>query len=145
MIDTRDLLEKREDLKATILADFNEKYPKFEVEDFEDIVKGSGELEHFNPNILEDFQDEWYDELEVIKEIDNVEDSVGKEFEYGVTLIEEDDFVDYCKELVSDCGDLPKDLPWYIESNINWEGVADYLKSDYSEVEYNEDTYLFRV
>lgn len=67
----------------------------------------------------------------------------GGEWRHGVQFIPEDDFTDYCKELLEDCGELPKDLPWYIV--INWEDTADNLKADYSEVEYQGTTYLYRV
>lgn len=143
MIDTRELLEEREDLKATILADFNEKYPKFKVEDFEDITKRSGELEYFDRDTLDDFKEEWFDDLEVIEEINGVESSVGSEFEYGVTLIEEDEFEDYCRELIEDCGYISKDFPSWIE--IDWSRTTDNIRIDYSEVEYQGTTYLFRV
>lgn len=138
MIDSRDLLEKREDLKATILADHNEEFPRNEKDDFDDI--------NFDNDYVESWAEDWEDDLERIEEINNLEREVGSsEFEFGVTLIEEGDFVDYCKELVTDLGVLPIELPFYIESNIDWEGVADDLKVDYSELEYEGNTYLFRV
>lgn len=143
MLDTRDLLEKREDLKATILADFNERFPKFEVEDFDDIVNGEGELEYFDKDTLEGFREDFESELEEIDEIDSIENEIGSEFEYGVTLIEEDEFEDYCQELVTDCGYISKDFPSWIE--IDWDRTADNMRADYSEVEYQGTTYLARI
>lgn len=137
MIDTRDLLEEREDLKTTILFDFNEVFPQYGTDDFDSIL--------FDEEEIQDWKEIWAEELDTIKRIDSVEDEVGSEFEHGVTLIEEGDFVDYCKELVSDLGVLPSELPFYIESNIDWEGVAEDLKADYSELEYEGNTYLFRA
>jgi hypothetical protein len=61
------------------------------------------------------------------------------------TLIAEDHFVDYCEELCKDIGDLPSELPWYISNHIDWNGVADTLKQDYSEVELDGETYLTRA
>lgn len=66
------------------------------------------------------------------------------EWEYGNTLIPEGDFQEYIEEMVIDCGDVPKDLPAYISNNIDWSGVADDLKCDYGECEYQGNTYLFR-
>jgi hypothetical protein len=63
---------------------------------------------------------------------------------YPITLIHENYFTEYSKDLVIDCGELPRDLPAYIEYNINWDGVAQDLKVDYSEVDYDGETYYYR-
>jgi hypothetical protein len=52
---------------------------------------------------------------------------------YPVTLIRDHYFTDYCRELVQDIGDLPKDIPAYIA--IDWDATADNLRVDYSSVE----------
>ena len=136
--DTRDLEIEREDLKQEILNDFLEVFPQYEemTNDFEDIL--------FEEEEIESWRDNWQTELEVIEDINELENSVGTEWSYGVTLIDEDDFQDYCEELVSDIGDLPKDLPSYISNNIDWEGVAEDLKVDYSEVTFRGISYLYR-
>lgn len=61
---------------------------------------------------------------------------------YPVTLIAESYFTEYCQELVSDIGDMPRNIPDYIE--IDWEATARNLKVDYSEVEVNGFTYFYR-
>lgn len=66
------------------------------------------------------------------------------DWEYGATFIHEDYFTQYSKELVSDCGYIPEELPWWIEDHIDWEGVADDLKLDYSEFELDGNTYYAR-
>lgn len=138
MLDTRDLETEREDLKQEILNDFLEVFSQYEdmTDTFEDIRLDEEEIESWRDN--------WQTELEVIEDINELENSVGSEWSYGVTLIDEDDFQDYCEELVSDIGDLPKDLPSYISNNIDWEGVAEDLKVDYTEVEFRGTTYLYR-
>ena len=137
-LDTRDLETEREDLKQEILNDFLEVFPQYEdmTDTFEDIRLDEEEIESWRDN--------WQTELEVIEDINELENSVGSEWSYGVTLIDEDDFQDYCEELVSDIGDLPKDLPSYISNNIDWEGIAEDLKVDYSEVEFRGTSYLYR-
>lgn len=45
------------------------------------------------------------------------------------TLIPEDDFEDYIRESVLDGADLPA----YVESHIDWSGVADDHRHDYAE------------
>ena len=137
-MDSRDLETEREDLKQEILNDFLEVFPQYEdmTDTFEDIRLDEEEIESWRDN--------WQTELEVIEDINELENSVGSEWSYGVTLIDEDDFQDYCEELVSDIGYLPKDLPSYISNNIDWEGVAEDLKVDYSEVTFRGTSYLYR-
>lgn len=59
-------------------------------------------------------------------------------------LIAEDHFEDYCRELVSDIGDLPSEVPSYISNNIDWSGIADDLRVDYTSYELDGQTYLLR-
>ena len=140
ILDTRDLIEERDDLKQSILDDFNSTFDK-DVDDFEDIDFEDIAFEED----IDDFKSLWEVEYSKIEEIDELEsDVLNGEFDYGTTLIDEDDFTDYCEELVEDIGDLPRDLPSYIKNNIDWEGVAEDLKADYSEVDFRGTTYLYR-
>lgn len=61
---------------------------------------------------------------------------------YPVTLIARSYFVDYCKDLVSDIGDLPRDIPSYLE--IDWTKTARNLEVDYSTVEFDGNEFLYR-
>lgn len=136
MIDTRDLIETRDELKQEILDSFLENFPHYEemTESFEDILFGEEEIESWE----EDLQDE----LDQISCIDEIEDEIGSEFDYGVTLIPEDDFTDYVEDLLIDCGYISRDFPSWIE--IDWEATADNVRQDYSELEYEGKTYLYR-
>ena len=142
MIDTRDLIERREELKQEILDSFLENFPHYEemTESFEDI--------RFEEEEIESWKEDFEDELKEIEEINDLEEEInsyaGDNFDDGVYLIDEDYFEEYCEDLVSDIGDLPKDLPSYISNNIDWSGVADDLRQDYSEVEFRGTTYLYR-
>lgn len=140
MLDTRNLIEERDDLKQQILDSFLEGFPHYEdmTDSFEDI--------RFEEEEIQNWKEDWLDEIVAITDIERLEDEIGSsEWGYGVTLIEEDDFEDYCIELLEDIGDLPENLPSYISNNINWSGVAQDLKVDYSEVDFRGVTYLFRV
>jgi len=138
MIDTRDLIEEREETQQRILDDWNEKFEDNELDYFSEIPTESDDSD------VAMFLEYWEDEISEVRQIDDLEEEVGSDWSYGVALIEEDDFEDYCKDLVSDIGDLPKNIPSYISDNIDWEGVADDLKVDYSEVEFRGTTYLYR-
>ena len=82
-------------------------------------------------------------ELEILK---NLEDEFKGYCDWrgGETLIRETCFVQYCKDLIDDIGDLPSKLPSYIENNIDWEGVAEDLKADYTSGDYDGVEYLVR-
>jgi len=60
----------------------------------------------------------------------------------GETAIRDDFFVEYCRQLLEDTGDLPRDLPPYIV--IDWEATADNLRVDYSSVTVGGDEYWVR-
>jgi hypothetical protein len=137
-LDTRDLETEREDLKQQVLESFLESFPHYEdmTDNFEDI--------RFEEEEIQNWKEDWLDEIVNITDIEKLEDEVGSEFSYGVTLFGEYDFEDYCRELVEDVGDLSKDLPSYISNNIDWLGVANDLRVDYTEVEFRAETYLFR-
>lgn len=79
-----------------------------------------------------------------LEEPDTIVDAlntISSDEEYMISV---DHFTDYCKELVSDLGYLPDNLPAFIESNIDWDGVADDLKADYSTVTLDGEEYLHR-
>lgn len=120
-LDTRNLAERREELKQEILDSFLENFPHYE-------------------EMTESFEDIRFEE----EEIDGVENKLGSEFKYGVTLVDVDDFEDYCEELMEEFGYINKDTPQLIKSNINYKGIAYDMKYDYTEVTYQGNSYLGR-
>jgi len=136
-IDTRDLIEKRDELKQQILDSFLETFKHYEdqTECFDDIL--------FEEEEIQNWKEDWLDEIAEICEIEKIEDELGSEFEYGVTLIHEDYFEEYTEELLIDCGYISKDFPSWIE--IDWEATANNVKQDYTEVEYQGETYYGRI
>ena len=139
-LDTRDLLERREELKQQVLDSFLENFPHYEemTNDFEDIL--------FEEEEIQSWKEYWLDEIEEITDIEKLEDEVndyaGDNFEDGVYLIVEDDFEDFVEQDLEDCGYIPKDFPTWIE--IDWGATAENVRQDYSEVEFRGTTYLFR-
>jgi hypothetical protein len=136
-IDTRDLIEKRDELKQQILDSFLETFEHYEdqTECFDDIL--------FEEEEIQDWKEDWLDEITEICEIEKIEDELGSEFEYGVTLVHEDYFEEYTEELLIDCGYISKDFPSWIE--IDWEATANNVKQDYTEIEYQGETYYGRI
>ena len=137
ILDTRDLSKRREELKEEILDSFLENFPHYQemTESFEDI--------RFEEEEIQSWKEDFEDELEEIKEIDTIENELGSEFEYGVTLVDVDDFEEYVEDLLDELGYIPKDFPSWIE--IDWEATANNVRQDYTEVEYQGNSYLGRI
>lgn len=144
ILDTRDLQERLEELQGLkeavedarrtveelLAVDASEKTETWEA----DLDDAHDSLENAESAFSSDERDE-------LAELETLADEVS-EWSSGNQLIPEDDFEDYCQELCEDIGDIPKDLPSYIV--IDWEATAQNLKADYSEIEYQGTTYLYR-
>lgn len=137
VLDTRDLIEKREELKEKIFNDFLECFPQYEdmTDSYDDILMEEEEIQ--------DWKEGWSEEIEHIEEIDSIEEEIGSEFDYGTTLIHEYDMEEYVKDLLEELGYIPKDFPSWIE--IDWSATADNVKQDYSEVTYQGTEYFYRI
>lgn len=61
---------------------------------------------------------------------------------YPVTLIADSHFTDYAREMLEDCGEIPRDIPSYIE--IDWEATARNVRTDYTPIEIDGSTYWYR-
>ena len=138
IIDTRDLHDRLEELKAK----------QDEIQNKKDEIENSEALEIDDDTVadleleLEQLESDFdKDEQEELDELENMESEIP-EWKDGETLIPEDEFVDYCEELCKDIGDVPREIPWYIE--IDWDKTAENIKADYSEIEYQGTTYLYR-
>ncbi len=82
------------------------------------------------------------EELHSLKKLAEQLEGYG-DWEHGETLIRKSYFVEYVEDLLKDCGDLPKDIPWYI--SIDWEATARNLKIDYTEASFDGVTYYMRA
>lgn len=65
------------------------------------------------------------------------------DYHHGETLIHEDYFVEYAKELANDIGAVNADAGWPAR-HIDWEAAADSLKEDYEEFTVEGTTYYGR-
>lgn len=61
------------------------------------------------------------------------------------TAIAEDEFEDYAQELADDLGYARDSASNPLMGFIDWEGWAESLKVDYTEVTFEGDTYLIRA
>ena len=145
VIDTRDLIEKREELTQSIIEDAENKF-NWEFTDYEEIWTFFDD--EVSKNISDDekdkFSEYWQDEIDHITEIDNIEAEVGSEYTYGTPLIDEDYWEEYVEEeLIKGCGDLPRNIPRYIE--IDWSKTATNVGQDYGLIEYQRNRYYYRM
>jgi len=141
-IDVRDVIERVESLEDVLLAAFNEQQV-IECDDTEtDDPMDSAFREWCKVTVHEDA----IEYLSLCELLDGLCGNGGDELWRGewfpITLISEDYFVDYVKELLIDCGDLPKDIPHYIE--IDWQKTAENIAVDYSVIDFNEKTFFYR-
>jgi hypothetical protein len=132
IIDSRDVIKRIEELED-------------ERQDLVDALEGVGEdaeAKEAATEALDEWDDDNGDELKSLKALAEEGENCGGDWAYGATLIRETYFVEYCIQMVQDIGDLPKDIPGYLE--IDWDKTADNLRQDYSEVDYDGETYLIR-
>lgn len=104
-----------------------------------DIIARIEELECLSSdcNITEDENTE----LCALKAFESKYDFVD-DWQYGADFIAEEYFTEYVKEMLTDCGTIPRDLPDYVA--IDWEETADNLKCDYTDAEFNGVSYYVR-
>lgn len=96
---------------------------------------------------LDNAQDEYgKDEQTELAELEALENEMdARTFRDGETLIPEDDFEEYARELAEDVhGDAVRNAEWPFTC-IDWEQAARDLQQDYSTAEYQGETYYFRA
>ena len=117
-LDTRELQERLDELEAALDVDAE-------------------------PGALDDLDLTRADALEERDELQALADEIS-DWQYGETLIPEDEFKAYAQELAEEIGTLPKDIGWPLY-HIDWDAAADALAQDYTEVSYQGTTYLVRA
>ena len=134
MLDVRDLIERFEELETT------------KEEMLEDVPASEyGNIE--NPLWMKWEDSDEFEELKKLEDIldelkGNGGDEQWKGDWYPIALINSDYFTEYIEEELKDCGYLPKDMPWWIE--IDMEKTADNCKADYTTIDIDEETYYYR-
>ena len=61
---------------------------------------------------------------------------------YPSHLIRDSYFPDYARDMLEDCGEIPRDIPYYIA--IDWEATAENILVDYSYIDIQDATYYYR-
>ena len=120
VIDSRDIIERIEDLE-------------------DELLDCTDEAEAREADLLEEWQ-----ELKVLQAVAVQGEQYAPDWNYGEVMIHENAFTDYCMELCEEIGSIPRDAPDYITNNIDWDGVADDLKVDYTDIDFDGETYYIR-
>src|SRR5262249_45105724 len=77
-----------------------------------------------------------------LKALADEAEGYSPDWTYGSTLVRDSYFTTYTQELCEDIGDVPRNLPSYIE--IDWEATARNIRQDYTSVEFDGVTYWVR-
>ncbi len=91
---------------------------------------------------IDDIDNDELSELVELKKLASQCEGVG-DWEYGGLLIRRSYWIAYVEELLRDIGDLPANIPWYIE--IDWETTARNIEMDYTSVDFGDVEYLIRM
>lgn len=83
-----------------------------------------------------------FEELQKLRAIEEECKQYNSDWEYDALLIAESSFVDYVKDMLTDCGDIPKDIPQYVA--IDWEQTAENIKVNYVPIQIEGSTYYIR-
>jgi hypothetical protein len=81
-------------------------------------------------------------ELAALGSVEKQGEGYAADWHHGETLIHDDYFTRYAMELLADCGELPKDLPWYVV--VDEEATARNIQADYSAIDFDGETYWIR-
>ena len=118
LIDSRDVIERIETLESELALFLDET---------------EGALPENFPNI---------DELSALRALAEECSSLSADWEYGEMLVRYSYWQDYVQEMLEDCGEIPRNLPWYI--SIDWEKTADNISQDYTLVDFDGVDYYIR-
>lgn len=113
IIDSRDVIARLEELEARVSQ------------------------ENHGP-VLDDF--EW-EELQSLRSLVEEAEGYATDWLHGVTLVADDHFEDYARQLAQDIGAISADWP---ACHVDWEGAAVALKMDYVPVGFDGKTYWVR-
>jgi hypothetical protein len=81
-------------------------------------------------------------EYESLKALADEASDYSSDWNYGETLIRYDYWRTYVQELLEDCGDIPANIPHYIE--IDWQATARNIAVDYTTVSFDGVDYYIR-
>ena len=112
--------------------------------DIDALLNRKNELIELRDDEDHEFQDYEQEELDALLELESEIGSLEECARNGVYFIDEDYFEDYARELAHDIGVISDDYAWPA-CHIDWEAAANELRMDYTEVDFDGQTYLVRI
>jgi hypothetical protein len=129
IIDSRDIESRIVDLEGEF-----ESY----MSDLDD-AEGDEEIEKAEED-LESWLDEYVDTYVSLMVFRDEAQQYTSEWRYGATIIHDDYFEDYAKQLAEDIGVIERNAPWPIRW-IDWNAAIKELQQDFSEITFDGNTY----
>jgi len=126
VIDSRDVIERIAELEALIDTDEND-------EPTDAGIPADGEIA----------TEEERAELAALKALQEEAEGYASDWQYGVTLIRDDHFETYARQLAEDMGLMNNDYQWPYTC-IDWGNAAEELQQDYTSVDFDGVTYWVR-
>jgi hypothetical protein len=118
------------------------------IERLEELETDRSIAEDESRTALLDFDDEYGEELEALKALEN-DANCSPDWIHGEVLINESYFTDYIEELIKDCYEMPSEIDsgqWpYRHMTMDYDSAADEAKIDYIEVDFDGSTYYIRA
>ena len=105
-------------------------------------LESLGEIDSDGDTVDDGLDDDEREELTMLRAFRDDEVDSG-EWRHGITFVRDDYFEDYARDLAAELGDIKSEVSWPYTC-IDWEQAADELRTDYTEVEYDGETYLYR-
>lgn len=134
VLDSRDLQERIEELETELEA-LTEDLDAAEEENDEAAVNDAEQA-------IEEWKEENQEEIDALTALKDCCWDCG--WRYGIAFIAEEDFEAYAQDLASDLyGEEIRNESWPFDC-IDWERAAGALRQDYSSIDYQGTTYLFR-
>lgn len=146
VIDSRDIIERIEELESTLEAahdqETEEGATNLDFDEWLEAVIKDQSAAHAH---------EYWDDANELRTLQalasEAEDS--PDWVYGETLINEAYFTDYIEQLIDDCYEMPKEInsgDWpYRHITIDYAAAAEEAKVDYSEVTFDGVIFLIRA
>lgn len=139
-IDSRDVIARIEELQSE-REDFEGSAYETEDGKFGFVGCESDDFETLEDARIAEFNNS--DEGEELATLENLADEASgyaPDWEYGAQLIRYSYFEDAMDEMVADCYELPKDMPFWMTVTYDY----DALKQDYTEVDFGGVSYFVR-
>lgn len=153
IIDSRDIIERIEDLEATNQSYFDaveEAKAAYEYHDSDDTKETPewADLVQAEKALAEWCSSDDAIELEVLRDLAKECEAEASDWIHGETLIARSYFVEYITELIHDCYEMPKEMHsglWpYSHMIMDYEAAAKEAEQDYISVDFDGVEFLIR-